>query len=244
MKIDDTILSHCRNLARQVAPELFARRPCYIVCSSIFDGLPAMPESCLGVCFDGRTTFYDFRERIPGWTKPGPVVILFGDAIAASVLPEYFQDAVLGVLLHELAHALPVRSDIPEHDHADLFDVPLVRERQQGWRLAADALPDPEVEAVDNPHNMQFVRIAVHLLGRAQLRGWQISSFGLFGPDLWFLSQPPHFLLPLMKEIVDCQHDPFSSIVATAPPREFSDMWESAVAFHVRRESLCKEVVQ
>jgi hypothetical protein len=242
MKIDDALLSHCRNIAGQIAPEL-SRRPLYICCSSIFDGLPAMPANCLGVCFSGKEVFYDFRERIPNWTKPGPVIILFGDAIAAGVLPEFFQDAVLGVVLHELAHALPVRSDIPEQDSADLFDCPLVRERQQGWRLAGDALPDPEVEAVDNPHNLQFVRVAIHLLGRSLLRGWQISSFGLFGPDLWFLSQPPHFLLPLMKEIVDRQHDSFSSIVATAPPRAFSDMWRAAVDFHVTRESLCKEVV-
>jgi hypothetical protein len=234
--IDDNLLSHARNLARQVAPELFQRRPCYICCSSLFEGLP-VATNALGCCFDGRVTFYDFAERIPNWTRPGPVVVLFGDAIAEDCPPECYQDAVLSVVLHELAHALPAREDIPEQDHAEVFDCQLVRDWQAKKRQEADSLPDPQPGTPEDFHGIRFVRTAVHLLGRASLRGWQISPYHLFGGSLWYLSQPPHYVLPLMKEIVDHRNDTFTQILATRPPAEFTRMWEHAFSYHVRRET-------
>ena len=237
MRIDPNLLSHCTNIADQVAPELTQRRPLYICCSSLFDDLPVLRSDCLGVCYDGRVTFYDFSSRIPNWTRPGPIVVLFGDAIAEDTPPEYFQDAVLATVLHEIAHALPAREDIPERDSAEIFDCELVRDWQLKKLQEADALPDPEPGTPEDFHGIQFVRTAIHLLARASLCGWTVSSSHLFGGGLWYLPQPAHFVLPLLREIVDMQGEPFSAILATEPPREFTAIWQHAFDFHIRRET-------
>ena len=245
MKIDDTLLSHCRNIAFSVAPEL-RKRPLYICSAELFRGLDLPDDGCLGLCFDGRITHFAYRERIPEWTTPGPLIVLFGERIAADVNgdEDAFRDAVYGTLLHEVAHALPVRSDIPERDGAEIFDCELVRDWQHNKRQEADALPAPDVDATDNPHNADFVRVAVHLLARARLIGWSISGLSLFCGDLWHIPQPAHWVLVLMREIVELQGEPFAEILSTPSPDEFSQLWERCVNFHFHRQSICQEVRQ
>ena len=241
--LDTSLLSDCKTLAYQVAPEL-KKRPLYIVPLSLFDGLKGIMQGrCLAWADSGHPCDFAFRERIgDAWQGVGPLVALDATAIAEASRPDAFRDAVLNVCLHELAHLLPPPAEYPTRDFAELFDVPGIRAHQELRRVQAENAPEPLPDSERNCHNAVFVRTATHLFGRSLLAGWQIPSFDLYGSSLWFLPQPAHLLEILFREVVEMRDRSFREIVASTPPQAFTDLWQECLDFHVKRET--EEVTQ
>lgn len=234
--LDPSLLSHCENVAHTVAPEL-RDRPLYIVDGSTLTDLAIghHHHDCMGWAHSGIVTNYALRERIGvAWQGPGPIISLLPDAIQSEWGAD-FRDGVLNTLLHELAHVLPPSPDIPQDDFADVFDVPTIREWQRKKWTEAQARPDPTPGAADDPHGSQFIRIVTHLWARSTLAGWNISSCNLYGGDCWYLSQPPHFVAALLKEICEMRNAPFAEIIATDPPADFLALWRGGLDLFYNR---------
>lgn len=242
--IDTALLRDCRELATDVAPEL-SSHPLYIVDASIFSHLPPLHG---GGCVFGWAIrgngYCDFNIRAAigeSWQGNGNVIALCGDAIQeAAVNADAFRGCVLNVLLHELAHLLPARY-IPLDDCASLFDCDEIRQYQLAKRAEAEALPELPIDSKDNPHNSAFVRRCVHLWSRSSLAGWSIPSCNLFGGDLFFTSQTPHYLTALFPELVAMRSANFTTIEDNEPTAEFVEMWQGDLANYLKYQPERKE---
>ena len=232
--IETSLLDECRTLAFRIAPEL-AQSPLYVVDASIFNGLPLTNGRCLlGWALQGSShCIYSMREAIGDqWQGNGNVIALCNDAIRKDAINEdAFRERVLNVMLHEIAHLLPSQY-VPLADRSEIFDCELVRQHQHRLMAEAQALPEPPIESKDNCHNSAFVRRCVHLWSRSRLAGWSIPSPNLFGGDLWFLSQPAHYLESLFSELVGMRTANFTTIEDNDPPKEFLHQWQYNLAFH------------
>jgi len=237
--LSSDLLAECKELAFTIAPEL-CERPLYLIDSRRFDGLPVPRGGCLlGFAIPGGTRCdYNIRSALADvWQGPGNVVALCFDAIReAAVSEDAFRGCVLNVCVHELGHLLPM-GEIAIRDDADLYDCELVRERQFKQRAEALVSPETPVDAPDNPHNVAFIRRCVHLWSRASLAGWSIPSFDLFGGDLWFCSQTPHYLAAVHRELFALRTANFATIEDTPPTFEFVDMWEGDLANYQKYQS-------
>lgn len=232
---DATLLSHCRNVACTIAPEL---RSVHVVPDSIFDGL-TVQRNCKGYAVEAEQITFDLAERIPDHTPGEPVIVLCADAIREESGDEGFRDAVLGVLLHEAAHLLPrpvAAGRITPVDFSHL-DCPAVRTRLDERRAEAIAIPEPSPDAADAVHGWRFLRRVCHLWSRARTAGWDVPSTGLLGDAFWFCSQEPHWIVSLFPELVRLRDATFTTIEATEPPAEFMRMWRGAMStFHRFKE--------
>ncbi len=218
--IDAGLLAECRTLATTVGPEL-ASHPLYVCDSDVFNGLPTTRD-CLGWANRMQSaTSPLFKDRIPEWSAPGPVICLDGDAIRNEYGDDDFRDGVLATSLHEVAHLVPV-SEIFCDDVLERMDPSFVH----SWQLAKlTEYSDRPAASHAADHGCEFIRLALHCWFRATAAGWTIPIYRLFGPDCPVFLQPPHFLAALMGELTSMQTAPFVEIEAREPPAGFTELW-------------------
>ena len=223
--LDAALLDECRRLAFDVAPEL-SGSPLHVVSSDVFDGT-TIRRDCLGWSLPTALDFA-LTDRIPGWSKPGPVVCLFAAEIQEAYGPEHFRSGTLATMLHETAHLLPRPADAwqsrpAEFDCSEIRAI-LARKTQEGLEAAEPSDLDPDAH-----HGERFVRTLTHVWGRSKIAGWDIPHGGLYSGSL-FLPQAPHFLAALLPEVVAMLDEPFAEILDHDPPAAFTELWNSSIA--------------
>ena len=228
--LDAALLDECRRLAFDVAPEL-SGSPLHVVSSDVFDGT-TIRRDCLGWSLPTALDFA-LTDRIPGWSKPGPVVCLFAAEIRDTYGPEHFFTGTLATMLHETAHLVPIPADTWQDRPAE-FDCTEVRALLA--RKTAEGLekPIPSDLAPDAHHGIAFVRTVTHLYARSRLAGWDLPHNGLYGGSL-FLPQLPHFLAALLPEVVAGLGKPFGEILDQDPPAAFTELWNSSIELYNSR---------
>jgi hypothetical protein len=153
------------------------------------------------------------------------VISLDGDAIAEAALPGAFESAVLNVLVHEVAHAVPPQKIIYEP-----VDTPRARELQLVRMQRVWSTPDAEPGTQADCHDAKFIRRAIHLWIRATLAGWTVPLQRLFGS--LYQSHEWVYLTLLLKEAVDVRQATFTQIEATSPPAGFVEQWQADLKFY------------
>jgi hypothetical protein len=230
--IDETSLAECRELALRVAPEL-SGQPLYLVDTQELAGLPC-GDNCMGFAaidsFMDRNIADRLGERYIG---AGPVIGLDGERIKAAAEPGAFEPCLRSVVVHEVAHCYPVKKI------SEPRDTPLTRAIQHKAMRQSWAAPRPEPIA-DTTHDLNFMRRAMHLYGRAVRAGYQLPLAGLVGTFL-HQSREEFYLAALLRELLEMRDAQMHEIEATSPPREFLDLWEGDVGNYkfFRERNVC-----
>ncbi len=158
---------------RRLAPVDLAGLPLYLI-----DGDTLPPDrtatthgGLIGYTYEGLDA--DIRDVLgERWRGRGPALIVSANAVRDYYHESVLADVIEAVVLHELAHVLALGTG---RDRT-APDAPARMEPEQlKWaRFMAGPLPKAEegerVEA-DTHHGAEFVRVAVHLLARAEELG-------------------------------------------------------------------------
>ena len=227
--IDSGLLAECKTLAFNVAPEL-TERPLYVCDSDIFTGLPTSRD-CLGWANGMQSaTSPLIKNCIQEWSEVGPVIALDGNAIRSEYGDEDFRDGVRATVVHEAAHLLPGSSEIFSDD-LESMDPSCLHSWQRSKMHEYRSRPDAS-HAADHDH--RFVRRALHCWYRAVAGGWSVPIYRLFGGDCPIYTQPPHFAVELLREMIEMREATFAEIEAVKPPVGFAELWTQSTLLHAR----------
>jgi hypothetical protein len=217
-----TLAADAEALCRRVAGHDLAGAPIYIVCQSTLASEFGRAEGC-----DGYTTpsldLY-LADHIAGYRGRGPCFVV-NDIMLREDQPDDFAYWFSAIVLHELAHVLERRA---------LFDD---RAGEDPMKLKFEAIClskiAAEPEAVAGPpyrgHEAPFIRTVLHLRHRAAMAHTRIAPSALFNSRHLGLSRPERYAAALADEPARCAGMSFRDILATKPPRKFSQIWNQDV---------------
>ena len=222
-------------VARNVIPEL-AGRPLYIVepaDGTMFTG--AMLGWHGGLFYPGLDVALQPQLEAQGrWKGRGVCVVV--NAFQCFVYATHDDDgqrAVIGVVLHELAHAF---------DHCEKLDVP----ENQYDRFAAacelsagtTAIMEPSPGNLFSPlllgHGESFIRLCAHLWYRSSHGGGFVLrprhlAFGSDYTALPMLHTPQEYIEALWPELKKCQGLPLRALADIDPPPAFTELWNQVL---------------
>jgi hypothetical protein len=162
-----------------------------------------------------------YRDHIDPWLGRGPCAVVNDIGIAEDYPAEDLEYAIIGIVLHELAHILdrPALYDERDCDDPDRlqFDAMVLTDVSQ--RAARSDLP------LFFGHGPSFIRFVIHLAHRATLAGFDIKPAGLFASHRHGLSPIGAYEDALGDEPHRHLDWSFRALVATAPPIEFTQQW-------------------
>lgn len=217
-----TLVASGERLCRRVAGPDLADAPIYVVCQSSLVGEFGRAEGC-----DGYTTpsldLY-LADHIPRLRGRGPCFVVNDIMLRedrADDLAYWFN----AIVLHELAHVL-VRSTLFED-----------RTGENPNKIKFEALcmgditsrPESVVGPAYHGHEAPFIRTVLHLRRRAEMTGTPIAPSALFNCRNLGLSRPERYAAALADEPRRCAGMLFRDILATKPPRAFSQLWNQDV---------------
>jgi hypothetical protein len=218
-------------VARACVPEL-AGLPLYIVQPRADSMVTSAMLGDWSGCFFRRldVALRSELERQGRWQGRGVAFVIDADAIRRR-WPDAFsgERAIVGAVLHELAHWLNAPEATP----------PSVESPAEAYREFTEACarptPPTPIPAAFWSHGAGFTRLACHLWHRARHGGGYSLTprrllFAGDYPTLEALSRPPAYLESLADEMELCRGWPLRTIIATAPPAAFSDLWRTDTA--------------
>lgn len=223
-------------LARRVAPDV-ATGPFYVV---LRPDLPAEYQGGDGGALALTSRYLDLMlrptlERQRRWRGRGPAILLDAAEIAAysavrirSARRRAFPVVATGVVLHELAHIV----NAGPRDDAEP-DAGLV----QFGRLVLAADLTGKIDATNGPnavvpwhgHEAPFIRIAMHLVYRADALGYDVTTVGVFDAEMYGLSPTYHYVAALGDEPKRLAVRPITTIGRVPPPPAFTELWDADV---------------
>ena len=212
------ILTKAERLCRKVAGRDLGSTPLYLLAQS---KLPVGLSTKHHYAFTHPLADLMYRDRIATWLGRGPCAVINDIGIVEDFAPEDHEYAIIGIVLHELAHIL---------DRPALFDE---QDCDDPDRLQFDALvltdASKRPSRSDRPlyfgHGPNFLRIAVHLAYRATHAGFDIKPAGIVATHRLGLSPTAAYENALGDEPHRCLDLGFRALLATEPSTEFTQLW-------------------
>lgn len=203
-----------------------AERLCRLVAPRDLDGhaIYIVPQSRLADWFGQAESAYAYttpsldlylQAHIDTWLGRGPCMVINDLAIAEDYEPEFHRDIVFNNVLHELAHILDRPQLFAERiDNQDLllFESLVVANQLQH-----------ESESPTCGHGQSFVRIAIHLVARANRHGYDLRPAGVCRMHEFGLSPIGNYIDALGDEIAQHQSTHFRDF--PEPAIQFTELW-------------------
>jgi len=212
------ILAKAQSLCRTIAHRDLGVTPLYLLAQS---HLPIGLGTQHHYAFTHPRADVMYRDHIDPWLGRGPCAVVNDIGIAEDYLPEDLEYAIIGIVLHELAHILdrPALYDANDcDDPARLqFDARVLTDVSQ--RAARSDLP------LYFGHGPSFIRAVIHLAYRATLAGFEIKPAGIFASHRLGLSLIGEYEDALGDEPHRQRDSEFRALLATEPPYEFTQQW-------------------
>lgn len=227
------IAAHAEALCRAVAPDV-ANGPLYVM---LHADLPARLRFGDGPA--GLTTRHldlilrPTLERLGRWRGRGPAMIIDPTAVSEALAHRdwssrrrAFAPAMLGVVLHELAHILDADLTSRPEPESDLVVF-------AGMALAAELngttapTNGPSAPIPWRWHEWRFIRTAVHLAHRASTTETRILPTDVFDAAEYGLSSTWQYVTALGKEPARLAACHFATINATPPPAALAELWRA-----------------
>lgn len=150
-------------------------------------------------------------------------------------------EAGVELLLHELAHALPVampattaeveKQQLPEALETFVF---------AHWALEDKLEPDPDILPWQD-HGVPFVRALCHLYHRATaIHGMQLDQFAMLHP-YYCLSPLENFISRLQSEIYTYSRSSFDKIFSSPPPDFFTELFLQDIVTYLKETRECEQ---
>jgi hypothetical protein len=217
--IDDKTLAELHTLAHRVAPEI-ARSQLYVINQP--PDLPHPGDAIAWVIFGQSAALQNHLKSTGAWRGPGWAIIF-------SQADELTSEQLRVTLLHELSHVLPFTAPAPE---LELTPQALEAGKRE-WRnwCASNYVAADKPRWFNGHHHKDFTRVCLHLWWRAALAGEVLPFEGLCGGWLYDLSPCYTYWQALGSEAIRMQSATFAEILATEPPKLFSDVWLSDLEF-------------
>lgn len=228
------LLEKIEELFRAVAPELYALPhdpPVYVILAN------DLPKSFAGFCkLHGSTTpllgmiLKPELQAQRRWRGPGCAIIVSPRAVAdvrrhrtRAHRKQVVVGEILGVALHELAHAvdpyfLAAIDDLEDHSPAYIAFAKLIVEQ------TAPMPPGPTGHDLHG-HCWQFVRACLHLAHRARAAGVDVDDASVCTTSEYGLSPTFRYASALGDEPQRLDRCGFREIWDTPPPEEFARLW-------------------
>lgn len=219
--MNDALLADCRSMLATVAPEL---ERYYLLTHPAT--LPLADKQTLG--YASQTVAPQLEEHLAAagqWQGQAPCIVLLPDAIAACADGELcsFDRLIRRTCLHEAGHILPFQPSPTVDD--------FIRDEQREvfayWLDLPGDLPSAEPW---RHHGAEFTRIVLHLLARAWDHGFSVLGAEIAAGKAYGMSHPRWYWDALGAEPQRMAGLSFADILATEPPREFSDLFAADVA--------------
>lgn len=214
----DPILAKAQSLCRTIAYRDLGETPLYLLAQS---KLPVGLSTQHHYAFTHPRADLMYRDHIAPWFGRGPCAVINDIGIVEDFAPEDHEYAIIGIVLHELAHILdrPALFDEQDCDDPDrlLFDAMVLAE--------ASKHPFRSDVPMYFGHGPSFVRIAIHLAYRATQAGFDIKPAGIVATHRLGLSPTAAYEDALGDEPHRCLDSGFRELLATEPPTEFTQLW-------------------
>ena len=209
-------LAEAESLCRIVASLDLAGHPIYIVAQSQLESFFGQA----GGCYAYTTPSLDLyvRDHIDDWQGRGPCMVINDLAIAEDHAPDAHRELVLNHTLHELAHILDRPSLFEDrNDHPDklLFEALVV----------ANTTSRPQSTEPIYGHRLNFIRIAIHLVDRANRAGFDIRHSGVCATHRYGLAPIANYVDALGDEPSRSSSLRFQDIVENDTPNQFNQLW-------------------
>lgn len=205
-------LAEAGSLCQTVARGELAGYPLYIVPQSRLVDQFGRAERCYGYTTPSLDLY--LFDHLEDWQGRGPCMVINDLAIDEDVAPDAHQELFLNHALHELAHILD-RDKLFAEEPSDLV-------RLQFERLVlADATKSEPSAGPQLGHGLSFVRIAIHLVERANRAGYDIRHAGVCHSHRYGLLPVGYYVDSLQCEL---QRAPqcLRELKATKPPTSFT----------------------
>lgn len=222
-----TLLARAEALCRVVATRDLGETPLYIVAQS------ALPPGYYAGDYHGAFTVASLdiylRDHILNYRGRGPCMVINDLMLAEMYEPEDQEYLTQQFVLHELAHVLNRPALFEDRTGVDpnklLFESLVVADCTK--RPPRDDIP------LYHGHEVDFIRIALHLCYRAQQVGFDAYHASLCAGYRYGLSHASLYLDALGDEPARCADMFFRDIRATEPPQAFSSLWcDDYIAYH------------
>ncbi len=222
-----TLLDRAEALCRAVAGRDLGETPLYIVAQS------ALPLGYYAGDYHGAFTVASLdiylRDHIPNYRGRGPCMVINDLMLAEMYETEDQEYLTQQFALHELGHILNRPALFEDRTGVDpnklLFESLVVADCTK--RPPRDDIP------LYHGHEIDFIRIALHLCYRAQQVGFDACHASLCAGYRYGLSHASLYLESLGDEPAHCADMLFSDIRATEPPQAFSSLWcDDYIAYH------------
>jgi hypothetical protein len=224
-----TVFSRAEALCRAVAGPDLADVPLYIVSQS------RLPAHLGGQSTCGGFTMLDLdlyvRDYIECNCGRGACMVV-NDASLRECWGNAYEHALVGVVLHELAHML-VRPRL-------FFD----RTGEDPARIEFEANMMNEIVLMDDPpdmapyegHGDRFIRAVLHLQHRAEAAGVPIGAGAIFNGSWYGLSHASRYQEALGDEPCRMADRLFKDILAAKPPAAFDSLWRDDILAWLRHQ--------
>ncbi len=163
-------LAEAESVCRQIATLDLANYPLYILPQSRLVGLFGQAGNAYAYTTPSLDLYV--RDYIDDWRGRGPCVVINDLALDEDCDPEFHREMVLNSAIHELAHILDRPQLVPDRN------VDPVR-IQFETLVIANAANSEQSTPASHGHGLSFIRIAVHLVGRANLNGHDVRPAGV-----------------------------------------------------------------
>jgi hypothetical protein len=216
MYVRDLWLADGKALLLRIAPEL-AQDELYIFNQPT--GLAAPAEARAYVTCVASPALQQHLIDLGIWRGPGHSIVF------CQPVTNRFEFLVL--LLHEGGHLLPRREPPQE---IELTPTIIADSRASFADDFAEPVATNLPAWINGDHGRDFTRIALHLWWRAAIAGEVLPMEGLCAGRGYNLSPAWWYWHALGNEAVRMQHKTFTEILATEPPKLFSDLWRGDLA--------------
>ena len=174
-------------------------------------------------------TFQSWLDSCGRWLGRGPLLVLNDVAIRDVSPAEDAESNILGIALHEFAHALNVGFDLTERTAAEIALIEL-RASFAISRLNA-APPSTLPQTPWAGHDGHFIRVAAHLVFRAKRQGLAVEldqavNFSQYG----LRSSGDEYFYALTGEFERFADAPLSTLRNHQPPAAFVWRWRNDLA--------------
>jgi hypothetical protein len=217
--IPPDILNDGLALAEMVAPAELAEAPLYLL------DMADTARRAAGICYAYTSTashtdsaLRDVLVERGEWRGPGRIVVFDMEGIKQDC--DNLRRAVLQVLLHELAHCLPVPVQTKDREPSTISRLADILAHKQF--VAAPVQP-----TIAGDHGGPFVRRCVHVWHRALWAGFHANIWSICAGGRYGLAHAYDYIEALADEPLRLRGETFASIEEIEPPAAFSRLWDS-----------------
>ncbi len=233
-----TITDGIETTLRSLAPIDLADAPLYVVLQS--ENPPAdrlLLDSWGNYHPKNDLVFRLWLESCGRWRGRGPLVVVNDLDIRDASPAEDSESNILGIAIHELAHALSTGFDLIERTAAETAMIEL---RASFAISRLNAAPPSTLSQNGLPwagHDAHFIRVAAHLSHRAKLAGIAIELDQVIALNHYGLrSSGDEYFCALTGEFERFDDAPLSTLRHHQPPAAFVWRWRNDLADWCQQE--------